>query len=137
MPITRHGVKMINATATGKTYNQHTSISWSYLNLGSVALNHTKKKQNIQVFKPKAKAGIFRYRSFKDSILVIKLGKLYPPKNNIAVKQLNNTIDEYSLKKKKTKGTDECSVKKPPTSSDSKFILFFSYNTYFYIVSLT
>ena len=32
---------------------------------------------------------------------------------------LNNTIDEYSLKKKNTKGTEECSVKKPPTSSDS------------------
>jgi hypothetical protein len=44
---------------------------------------------------------------------------LYPPKNKIEVKQLNNTIEEYSLKKKKTKGTDECSVKNPPTNSDS------------------
>lgn len=32
---------------------------------------------------------------------------------------LNNTIELYSAKKKKTKGTLECSVKKPATSSDS------------------
>jgi len=37
----------------------------------------------------------------------------------MAVIQLNNTIEEYSPKKKKTKGTDECSVKKPATNSDS------------------
>jgi hypothetical protein len=29
-------------------------------------------------------------------------------------------IELYSLKKKKTKGTLECSVKKPATNSDSK-----------------
>jgi hypothetical protein len=46
-------------------------------------------------------------------------GILYPPINNIAVIQLNNTIELYSAKKKKTKGTLECSVKKPATSSDS------------------
>jgi hypothetical protein len=32
---------------------------------------------------------------------------------------LNNTIEQYSAKKKKTKGTLECSVKKPATNSDS------------------
>jgi hypothetical protein len=46
-------------------------------------------------------------------------GKLYPPKNKIAVIQLNNTIELYSAKKKNTKGTLECSVKKPATNSDS------------------
>lgn len=34
--------------------------------------------------------------------------------------QLNSTIELYSARKKKTKGTLECSVKKPATSSDSK-----------------
>ena len=34
--------------------------------------------------------------------------------------QLNSTIELYSDRKKKTKGTLECSVKKPATSSDSK-----------------
>jgi len=46
-------------------------------------------------------------------------GILYPPKNNIAVIQLNNTIEEYSPRKKNTKGTEECSVKNPATNSDS------------------
>lgn len=46
-------------------------------------------------------------------------GKLYPPKNKIALIQLNSTIELYSAKKKKTNGTLECSVKKPATSSDS------------------
>lgn len=54
----------------------------------------------------------------KESLIKIS-GKLYPPKNKIAVIQLNNTIEEYSPKKKKTKGTDECSVKNPATNSDS------------------
>jgi len=62
----KQGTSKINATATGKTYNQHTSISWSYLNLGSVALNHTKKKQNKQVLIPRARAKILMNKSFKD-----------------------------------------------------------------------
>jgi hypothetical protein len=33
--------------------------------------------------------------------------------------QLNNTIEEYSPKKKNTKGTELCSVKNPATNSDS------------------
>ena len=47
-------------------------------------------------------------------------GIWYPPKNKIAVIALNNTIELYSAKKKNTKGTLECSVKKPATNSDSK-----------------
>ena len=43
----------MKATATGNKFNQHKSINWSYLSRGNVALNHTKKKQKIQVFKPK------------------------------------------------------------------------------------
>ena len=34
--------------------------------------------------------------------------------------KINSTIELYSARKKKTKGTLECSVKKPATSSDSK-----------------
>ena len=48
---------------------------------------------------------------------------LYPPKKNITVIQENSTIELYSAKKKKTKGTLECSVKKPATNSDSKIYL--------------
>ena len=47
----------------------------------------------------------------------IKFGILYPPKNKIAVIQLNNTIEVYSAKKKKTKIIELCSVKKPATNS--------------------
>ena len=108
------GTKIIKATATGKRFNQHKSINWSYLNLGKVALNQTKKKQKIHVFNPKIIDCIFNIELF-----INNSGKWYPPKNNIAVIQLNNTIDEYSPKKKNTKGTEECSVKKPATNSDS------------------
>ena len=104
----------MNATQTGNRFNQHNSINWSYLNLGKVALNHTKKKQNIQVFKPKIIDWRFNIESF-----INNSGKLYPPKKNIAVIQLNNTIEQYSPKKKNTKGTEECSVKNPATNSDS------------------
>ena len=61
---------------------------------------------------PVSDSNKFKFVKFKD-------GKLYPPKNNTDVKLLNNTIEEYSLKKKNTKGTDGCSVKNPPTNSDS------------------
>ena len=42
----------MKATATGNKLSQQNSISWSYLNLGRVALNQTKKKQKTQVFRP-------------------------------------------------------------------------------------
>jgi hypothetical protein len=51
--------------------------------------------------------------------LINNSGIWYPPKNKIEVIQLNKTIEAYSAKKKKTKGTLECSVKKPATNSDS------------------
>ena len=54
------GDNKIKDTAKGKTYNQHNSISWSYRSRGKVALNHTKKKQKIQVFKPKTIDWIFK-----------------------------------------------------------------------------
>ena len=84
-----------------------------------MALNHTKKKQKIQVFIPNTTEGILTSKSIIPNLSKIN-GKLYPTKNSIEVKVINNTIEEYSLKKKKTKGTEECSVKKPPTNSDSK-----------------
>jgi hypothetical protein len=79
-----------------------------------VALNQTNKKQKIQVLIPK----------IKPCRLIILLfinnsGILYPPKNNIAVIQLNKTIELYSPRKKKTNGTALCSVIKPETNSDS------------------
>ena len=43
----------MKATATGNKFNQHNSIKASYLILGKVALNQTKRKQNKQVFIPK------------------------------------------------------------------------------------
>jgi hypothetical protein len=62
-------------------------------------------------------------------------GILYPPKNNIAVIQLNNTIEEYSPRKKNTKGTEECSVKNPATNSDSYLsTLFFKESKIFNII---
>jgi len=51
--------------------------------------------------------------------LINNSGHMISPKNKIEVIQLNKTIEVYSAKKKKTKGTLECSVKKPATNSDS------------------
>ena len=108
------GTNIIKATHRGNKFNQHNWINWSYLNLGKVALTQTNKKQNIHVFKPKIKD----CKLIRDSLTKIS-GRWYPPKKNIAVIHENNTIELYSAKKKKTKGTDECSVKKPATNSDS------------------
>lgn len=108
------GINIIKAIAKGKIFNQHRSINWSYLNLGSVALNQIKIKQKIQVLIPRIILWIFK----NESLTKIS-GIWYPPKNNIAVIQLNNTIDEYSPKKKKTNTVLLCSVKNPATSSDS------------------
>ena len=108
------GTKTIKAIAKGNRFSQQNVANWSNLNLGNVALNHTKIKQNKQVFKPK----IIDCKLI--TVLLTNIsGKLYPPKNKIALIQLNNTIELYSAKKKNTKGTLECSVKKPATSSDS------------------
>lgn len=62
--------------------------------------------------------------------LINNSGKWYPPKNNIELIQENKTIEEYSAKKKKTKGTLECSTKKPATSSDSLNLFFYYYRNY-------
>ena len=105
----------MNATATGNKFNQHNSIKASYLNLGKVALNQTKKKVKIQVFRPRNTDCKLKIESLIKSSV-----KLYPPRNNIAEILLNKTIEEYSPRKKNTNGTDECSVKKPATNSDSK-----------------
>ena len=73
---TKLGIKIINDTATGNTYNQLSSISWSYRNLGKVALNHTKKKQKIHVLTPNTIDGMFIIKSFKLKISFIIWGKL-------------------------------------------------------------
>jgi hypothetical protein len=54
----------------------------------------------------------------KESLTNIS-GIAYPPKKKIPDIHENKTIELYSAKKKKTKGTLECSVKNPATSSDS------------------
>jgi hypothetical protein len=108
------GMNMMKATATGNIFNQHRSINWSYLNLGNVALNQTKIKQKIQVLTPKTMLWMLT----NESLMKIS-GIWYPPKNNIAVIQLNNTIEEYSPKKKNTNIVLLCSVKNPATNSDS------------------
>lgn len=71
-------------------------------------------KQKTQVLSPKNIACKF----MKDSLTNIS-GMLYPPKNKIDVIVLNNTIELYSARKNITNGKEECSVKKPATSSDS------------------
>ena len=104
----------MNAIAKGNKFSQQNVANWSNLNLGNVALNHTKIKQNKQVLIPNTIDCTFKI------VLWTKIsGKLYPPKNKMALILLNNTIELYSAKKKNTKGTLECSVKKPATSSDS------------------
>ena len=108
------GTKIIKATTTGNKFNQHNWINWSYLNLGNVARTHTNKKQNIHVLIP----NIIDCKFIKDSF-INNSGILYPPKNNMAVIVLNNTIELYSAKKKKTKIIELCSVKNPATNSDS------------------
>lgn len=85
------GIKINKAIANGSKYIQHNSIKASYLNLGNVALNKTNIKQKIQVFKPK----IIACKLTIDLLIKIS-GKLYPPKNKIAVILLNNTIELYS-----------------------------------------
>ena len=80
-----------------------------------MALNHTKRKVKIQVFSPRITDCKLKIESLIKSSV-----KLYPPRNNIAEILLNKTMEEYSPRKKNTNGTEECSVKKPATNSDSK-----------------
>ena len=54
----------MKATAIGNKFNQHNSIKASYLILGNVALNHTNKKQKIQVLIPKNIACKFNIELF-------------------------------------------------------------------------
>jgi hypothetical protein len=104
----------MKAIANGNRFSQQNVANWSNLKRGRVALNQTNIKQNKQVLIPRIIDCILKIVS-----LIKKSGKLYPPKNNIALILLNRTIELYSAKKKNTKGTLECSVKKPATSSDS------------------
>lgn len=104
----------MKAIAIGNIPVQQNNINWSYLNLGRVALNHTNKKQNKQVFIPSIILCILNIVLFSNNSI-----KLYPPKNKMAVRLDIKTIELYSLKKKNTKIIDECSVKNPATNSDS------------------
>ncbi len=115
------GTNAVNAIAIGNRAVHINNINWSYLNLGSVALNHTKKKQNIAVFNPNIILCRLITVSFTNNS-----GINQPPINKIADKALIITIEQYSPKKKNTKIIALCSVKNPATSSDSKLYLFFS-----------
>lgn len=79
-----------------------------------MARNHTNKKQNKHVLIPSIIACILTNVS-----LTKTSGISQPPVNKIADNVDIKTIEEYSPKKKKTKGRDECSVLKPDTNSDS------------------
>ena len=66
----------MNATAIGSRFNQHNSTNWSYLNLGNVALNQTKKKQKTQVCIPNAAEDMFNQYSARAHLSEIIEGKL-------------------------------------------------------------
>jgi len=100
--------------ATGSKESQQKVIIWSYLTLGSVALNQTNRKQKRQVLSPSMILCIL-----KNVSLTISSGISHPPINRIALKVDINTIEQYSPRKKNTKMILECSVKKPATNSDS------------------
>jgi hypothetical protein len=68
-----------------------------------------------QVLRPKANPSNEKNVGFSKDTKGIK----YPPKNNIATNVDIKIIEAYSAKKNITKGTEECSVKNPATSSDS------------------
>lgn len=108
------GTNIVKAMATGKRPVQQSKIIWSYLTLGKVALNHTKRKQKRQVFIP----NIILCRLKKVS-LTKSSGINQPPINRMALKVDISTIEQYSPRKKNTKIIEECSVKNPATNSDS------------------
>ena len=54
----------MKAIAKGNRFSQQKVANWSNLNLGKVALNQTKIKQNIQVLKPNIKDCILKNESF-------------------------------------------------------------------------
>lgn len=112
--MTTQAFKTITAITIGKRFVQQNLINWSYLNLGKVALIQTNKKQKKDVFIPKIKDWKLTNELFTNIS-----GKFQPPKNKIEVIHENKTMELYSLRKKKTKGTELCSTKKPATSSDS------------------
>lgn len=84
----------------------------SYRNRGSVARNHTNKKQNKQVLRANTIDCRLMNESFTNSS-----GIMYPPRNRMAVNVDINTILQYSAKKKNTKIIPLCSVKNPLTNS--------------------
>ena len=108
------GAKIVRAIAIGNNCVHITSINWSYLILGKVALACTNKKTNIHVFSPKIIDCKLITVSFTNNS-----GINHPPVNKIAVKVLIKTIEQYSPKKKNTNTVAPCSVKNPATNSDS------------------
>lgn len=100
--------------AIGKRPVQQNTINWSNRNRGNKARANTNKKAKKQVLIPSIILWMFITVSF-----TINSGMFQPPINKIAESVDISTIEEYSPKKKKTKITLECSVKKPATNSDS------------------
>lgn len=108
------GTNIVKAIAIGNNWVHITTISWSYLILGNVALLCTNKNIKKQVLSPKIIACRLIIESFTNNS-----GINQPPVNKIAVNELISTIEQYSPKKKNTNIIAECSVKKPATNSDS------------------
>lgn len=108
------GTRIVKAIAIGNNWVHITSINWSYLIRGKVALLCTNKNIKKQVLSPKIIAC---------KLIIVLFTKIsginQPPVNRIALNELINTIEQYSPKKKNTNIIAECSVKKPATNSDS------------------
>jgi hypothetical protein len=79
-----------------------------------VARIHTK----ININRTALIARAILWRLINESLTKIS-GRLYPPRNRIALNVDISTILPYSARKKNTKIIPECSVINPATSSDS------------------
>ena len=97
----------------GKKTFHPSLISWSYLNLGNVALTHKNTNNSKPTFKKnQTKPGI-KLKKIKSK------GGSQPPKNKIVPRELINIIAEYSPRKNIAKSIEEYSVKYPATKADS------------------
>ena len=96
---------------------QPSSINWSYLSLGKVALIHTNIKSNKKVLTPSQIIGIIADNTGGRKFS--KVGPSHPPKKKVAVIAHILNIFMYSARKNIAKRKPEYSVWKPPTNSCS------------------
>ena len=111
--IRKDAVKTTHKSDKGRKTFQPNLISWSYLNLGRVALTHKNiNKRMLTLRKNQTKPGT----AFRKSL---SIGGNQPPKNKIVPKELISIIAEYSPKKNIANNMEEYSVKYPATNADS------------------